>query len=210
LGLLRYLTETTPDATVVGGQQHGGQVDDEQVNDEGIKVTDRRMFTADGQLREEYRFLEDRLAAKEGAEGAAAEPSPAAPSQPAPSPPGPSQPGPSPSAPPPPPAAAPAPPVGEVAAAGAGRIDLPDAPPGFGAPGFLDLVSVLAEPATIYLGEAPLPDGSSGEDLEMARLYIDLLGVLRQKTLGNLTPQESAVLEDLVYRLRVRFVQKRG
>jgi hypothetical protein len=44
----------------------------------------------------------------------------------------------------------------------------------------------------------------------MARLHIDLLAVLRQKTAGNLTAQEAAFLEDLLYRLRVRYVQKRG
>jgi hypothetical protein len=44
----------------------------------------------------------------------------------------------------------------------------------------------------------------------MARFYIDLLAVLRQKTAGNLTAQEAAFLEDLLYRLRVRYVQKRG
>jgi hypothetical protein len=44
----------------------------------------------------------------------------------------------------------------------------------------------------------------------MARLHIDLLDLLRQKTAGNLTVQESAFLEDLLYRLRVRYVQKRG
>ncbi|MFP5287563.1 MAG: DUF1844 domain-containing protein [Thermoanaerobaculia bacterium] len=32
--------------------------------------------------------------------------------------------------------------------------------------------------------------------------------MLRQKTAGNLTAQESAILEDLIYRLRVRYVQK--
>jgi Domain of unknown function (DUF1844) len=169
------------------------------VSDEEIKVTDRRMFTADGQLREEYRFLEDRLAGKaEAAAGAEAE-VPRSRSSPPPEPEAAA-----PAAPQPPPAS------GAPGVAGGARVELPEAPPGFGSPSFLDLVSVLAEPATIYLGEAPLPDGSSGEDLEMARLYIDLLALLRQKTLGNLTPQESAVLEDLVYRLRMRFVQKRG
>ena len=46
--------------------------------------------------------------------------------------------------------------------------------------------------------------------MEMARLHIDLLEILRQKTLGNLTAQESGFLEDLLYRLRLRYVQKRG
>jgi hypothetical protein len=34
--------------------------------------------------------------------------------------------------------------------------------------------------------------------------------VLRQKTAGNVSAQESAVLEDVLYRLRLRYVQKRG
>lgn len=89
------------------------------------------------------------------------------------------------------------------------RLDFPGAPPGMG-PGFFDLAAMLAEPAAIYLGDAPLPDGQWAENLEMARLHIDMLDVLRQKTLGNLTAQESAFLEDLLYRLRVRYVQKRG
>ena len=171
------------------------------VSNEGkeIKITDKRMFTPDGNLRDEYRFLEDA-------------PSPAA------------------SAPAPPPEAAPAPtgapPASSPSAASApptrdadalpwdadepsARLELPGTPPGLG-PAFYDLASVLAEPIPIYLGDVDLPDGQSAENLEMARLYIDLLDVLRQKTVGNLTAQESAFLEDLLYRLRVRYVQKRG
>ncbi len=69
---------------------------------------------------------------------------------------------------------------------------------------------MLAEPVSLYLGDIPLPDGQSAENLEMARLHIDLLDVLRQKTAGNVSAQESAVLEDVLYRLRLRYVQKRG
>ena len=88
-------------------------------------------------------------------------------------------------------------------------LEIPTAGPG-GAPSFYDLVAVLAEPASLYLGDLTLPDGTSAENLEMARLHIDLLAVLRQRTAGNLSAQESAFLEDLLYRFRVRFVQKRG
>jgi uncharacterized protein DUF1844 len=136
--------------------------------DKQIKVTDKRMFTAEGELREEYRFLAD------------AEASPA----PEPTPP-----------PPPPPPEEPVP------------LELPDAAPGAGAT-FYDLAAMLAEPASIYLGDVPLPDGQSAENLEMAQLHIELIDVLRQKTTGNLTVQENAFLEDLLYRLRVRYVQK--
>lgn len=147
-----------------------------------MKVTDKRMFTPEGELREEYRFIEEK----------STEPEPAPP----PNPPVDSRP----SA----PAAAPEPP----APAADPRLELPGSP--LGGPSFYDLVSILAEPAAVYLGEAELPDGQSMENLEMARVYIDVLDVLRHKTAGNLTVQEKAFLEDLLYRLRVRYVQKRG
>jgi hypothetical protein len=155
-----------------------------------IKVTDRRMFTAEGELREEYRHIEDAATRSPAAEppGAAAEEGAAAPPR-------------QPQAPAPPPPAADTPrgaPV-EIPSTGAGP-----------APSFYDLLGMIAEPVAIYLGDATLPDGRSAEDLEMARLHIDLLDVLRQKTAGNLSVQESSVLEDVLYRLRMRYVQKRG
>ncbi len=210
------------------------------MSDEGkaLKITDKRMFTADGELREEYRFLDQKTdaaaepAAAGGAVDAARGATPAGraggPGA------GPGMTG---------PVAAPSPdwssggvamrddaapqPVrpadrgdrndrddrsdrGEPADYGASaRLELPGAPPGLG-PTFYDLASVLAEPIPVYLGDVELPDGQSAENIEAARLYIDLLDVLRQKTAGNLTGQESAFLEDLLYRSRVRYVQKRG
>lgn len=89
------------------------------------------------------------------------------------------------------------------------RLELPGSPAGLG-PGFLDLVELLAQPVPFYLGDAALPDGQSVENLDMARLHIDMLDVLRQRTAGNLTADELAVLEDLLYQLRMRYVQKRG
>ncbi len=98
---------------------------------------------------------------------------------------------------------------GGSAAASAPPLELPGSPAGLG-PTFLDLVGVLTEPVPFYLGDAALPDGQTMENLDAARLHIDLLDVLRQRTAGNLSAQEQAVLEDLLYRLRVRYVQKRG
>jgi hypothetical protein len=141
-----------------------------------IKVTDKRMFTPEGELREEYRFLSEKsMSEPPAAPAAEREPEPEAPRRAA---------------------------VSEIE-------DAQGMPPDMGS-GFYDLAAMLAEPAAIYLGDAPLPDGQWAENLEMARLHIDLLDVLRQKTAGNLTGQESAFLEDLLYRLRVRYVQKRG
>jgi hypothetical protein len=186
-----------PDTGWVGEARRPGAV-----NEKELKVTDKRMFTPEGELREEYRFLRDA-------------PAPAVTPAPAAAPPAAAPPAPPPatsrtpaSAPPPVPSAAP--PPSPAPDAGGGRLEIPGTPPGFGGPSFFDLVGLLAEPVSIYLGDLPLPDGRSAEDLEMARLHIDLLDVLRQKTMGNLSAQESAFLEDLLYRLRLRYVRKRG
>ena len=89
-----------------------------------------------------------------------------------------------------------------------------DPSPGFSGPlpepGFADLVSILAEPIALFLGDVQLPDGRSAENLDLARFHIDLLDVLKQKTESNLSQEESSVLEDLLYRLRMRYVQKSG
>lgn len=159
-----------------------------------IKVTDKRMFTPDGELREEYRFLDEKSTSTAAAEPITA-PAPAAPPRPEPQdwemPP------------------REAPRRAAELDAGA-RVDLPATPPELGGPSFFDLVAMMAEPVPIYLGDAELPDGQDATNLEMARFYIDLLAVLRQKTAGNLSAQEADFLEDLLYRLRVRYVQKRG
>ncbi len=159
-----------------------------------MKVTDRRMFTDDGELREEYRFLEQQ---KAGAAGTAAEQPPSGASQDRPAGPGEAPAGGDQQA-----ASAPPPPRSETA-------DAPQMPPrGAQSPGFMDLVAVLAEPIAFLLGDAQLPDGQSAQDLPRARLHIDLLAVLQEKTRGNVSEQETALLEDLLAQLRMRYVEK--
>lgn len=177
----------------------GPEAKDGSGGDPEIKVTDKRMFTSEGELREEYRHLGGAEPAEPETEAAAAPQPP--PAGPAPGAPEPSRrpeqrqapPAPGPGAPPPPEA----------------RPEMPDLS-GPGSPGFFDLVAMLAESAAVYLGDAALPDGESAENLEMARMHIDLLNVLRHKTAGNLSAQESTALEDVLYQLRMRYVQKRG
>lgn len=155
----------------------------EKLEEPKVKVTDKRMFGPDGQLREEYRFLEESETSA-AARGASRQPAAEGESEP-------------------PPRREPVEPEGRP-------LEIPTGVGGPGSPSFLDLLSILAEPVAIYLGDVKLPDGSSAENLDVARLHIDLLDVLRQKTAGNLTAQEASVLEDLLYRLRMRYVQKRG
>jgi Domain of unknown function (DUF1844) len=157
-----------------------------------IKVTDKRMFTPEGDLKEEYRFLSEKSTSAAPAEPAPA-PEPRAEREPAPR-----------EIHREPPRRAPEPP------APAAPLDYPEEPPELEGPSFYDLVAMMAEPVSIYLGDARLPDGQAATNLEMARLHIDLLEILHQKTAGNLTSQERAFLEDLLYRLRVRYVQKKG
>ena len=161
---------------------------DKPASEGDLKVTDKRMFTPDGRLRDEYRHLEE-VAEPRAPSAAAAEPAAEEARQPGPEP-------------PPEPAREPPP--------SAPRLEIPGTPEGLGAPSFVDLVTLLAEPITLYLGDVELPDGKSAENLEMARLHIDLLAVLRDKTAGNLTASESTLIEDLLYRCRLRYVQKRG
>jgi hypothetical protein len=66
---------------------------------------------------------------------------------------------------------------------------------------------MLASSALVNLGEAA--DPATGErvlDLEQAKEAIDLLALLRVKTNGNRTDQESHLLEEMLYDLQLRFV----
>lgn len=164
--------------------------------DEKLKVTDKRMFDADGELRDEFReAATDKPAAQTGPS-----PSPAEARTPVPD--------------------EPLAPAGETEAARE-----PEPPlaadrkqSGFGTPeaaelpkpGVMDLIGMLAQPIPMFLGDAPLPDGGSAENLEVARYHIDLLELLQAKTHGNLASQEEQLLADLLYRLRMRYVEKVG
>jgi len=66
----------------------------------------------------------------------------------------------------------------------------------------------LASSALIHLGGAPNPEtGQTEASFPHAKQTIDLLALLQQKTSGNLTPDESRLLQDLLRDLRLRFVQ---
>jgi len=71
---------------------------------------------------------------------------------------------------------------------------------------FSTFVLSLVTSAMVHLGEAPHPDGQTRKDLQLAKQTIDILGMLRDKTQGNLTPQESQLVEEVLYDLRLRYV----
>ena len=77
---------------------------------------------------------------------------------------------------------------------------------------FTGFVLSLASTAAIHFGD--LPDPISGEaaepNLEGAAQMIEILSLLDQKTRGNLTAEERQMLEQVLYELRLRFVEVSG
>ena len=77
---------------------------------------------------------------------------------------------------------------------------------------FTGFVLSLASTAAIHLGDLPDPaTGALGEkNLEGAAQMIEILALLDEKTRGNLTAEERQILEQILYELRVRFVEAAG
>jgi Domain of unknown function (DUF1844) len=70
------------------------------------------------------------------------------------------------------------------------------------------LFVMFASSALVNLGEATEPgSGERRVDLEQAREAIDMLLLLRDKTRGNLSAEESRLLEGVLYDLQMRFVR---
>jgi len=60
----------------------------------------------------------------------------------------------------------------------------------------------------MHLGQAPDPvTGQSSRDLAQAQYAIDMLGLLKEKTEGHRSPEEGQLLDELLYDLRMRYVQ---
>jgi uncharacterized protein DUF1844 len=77
---------------------------------------------------------------------------------------------------------------------------------------FTAFVLSLASTAAIHFGDLPDPvSGEPGEpNLDGAAQMIEILSLLENKTKGNLTAEERQVLEQVLYELRMRFVEATG
>ena len=117
-------------------------------------------------------------------------------------------------APPPPPTEAETPPrAAEVSGEAAAPPKEAEVPPEeLPAADFSYLVVFLATQAMLCMGEQP--DPMTGETVEKnlpgAKHAIDLLGVIQDKTQGNLSDEEHQLLEGVLYDLRIRYVQAAG
>jgi hypothetical protein len=68
-------------------------------------------------------------------------------------------------------------------------------------------VMSLASSVLVHLGEIEHPDSHERHaNLALAKQTLDILGMLKDKTRGNLTQEETQVLENLLYDLRMKYV----
>ena len=73
---------------------------------------------------------------------------------------------------------------------------------------FGTFVLSLATQVMVSLGLIPNPLTNERElDFEAAEQTIDILGILHEKTKGNLTPDEEQLMTDILYDLRLRYVE---
>lgn len=91
--------------------------------------------------------------------------------------------------------------LGNGESAGSGDEELPQVD-------FSTFVLSLSHSAFEHLGGLPKADGTKSErNLVLARQAIDILGILSEKTKGNLTGQEERLLEQVIFELRMRYVE---
>ena len=73
---------------------------------------------------------------------------------------------------------------------------------------FIEFVMMQAQNAALFLGQIPNPQTGQGEvNLELAKMFIDQLAMIQEKTRGNLTKEETAVLRNTLSNLQMAFVE---
>ena len=73
---------------------------------------------------------------------------------------------------------------------------------------FIEFVMMHAQNAALFLGQIPNPKTGEGEvNLELAKMFIDQLAMIQEKTRGNLTNEESTVLRNALSNLQMAYVE---
>jgi hypothetical protein len=76
---------------------------------------------------------------------------------------------------------------------------------------FSTFVYSLSTSVLVHLGEIPEPiTEKMDKNLPLAKQTIDILGILQEKTKGNLTHEEENLLDSFLYDLRMRYVKAMG
>jgi hypothetical protein len=73
---------------------------------------------------------------------------------------------------------------------------------------FIEFVMMHAQNAALFLGQIPNPKTGEGEvNLELAKMFIDQLAMIQEKTRGNLTNDEMTVLRNTLSNLQMVYVE---
>jgi len=73
---------------------------------------------------------------------------------------------------------------------------------------FINFLFSISTSALIQLGEIEDPiSQQTVKNLPLAKQTIDLIGMLKEKTEGNLTPDEAKLIENILFDLRIRYVK---
>src|SRR5215469_15386117 len=73
---------------------------------------------------------------------------------------------------------------------------------------FIEFVVMQAQNAALFLGQIPNPKTGEPEvNLDLARMFIDQLEMIQEKTRGNLTNEEAAVLRNTLSNLQMTYVE---
>ena len=73
---------------------------------------------------------------------------------------------------------------------------------------FIEFVLMQAQQAALFLGQLPHPQtGKPEPNLEVARMFIDQLAMIQEKTRGNLTSEETTVIRNALSSLQMAFFE---
>ena len=72
---------------------------------------------------------------------------------------------------------------------------------------FGTLVQMFSTQAIVSLGLIPDPEGKVVRQLPLAKHFIDVLGVIEEKTRGNLSPEEAQSLDGTLHELRMAYME---
>src|SRR5258708_19814496 len=76
---------------------------------------------------------------------------------------------------------------------------------------FIEFVMMHAQNAALFLGQIPNPKTGQPEiNLDLARMFIDQLEMIQEKTRGNLTNEEAMVLRNTLSNLQMAYVEASG
>ena len=151
---------------------------DDQSEEVTFKVADRRKFNADGSVREGVVLEEAKPAPPPQPEAQSVEAQPGVPDDSI-----------------------------EPGYDGEDHADEAEIPGAEDPASFVNFLSTLATNAAASLGAVPHPaTGKRSLDLDTGKYWLDVLGMIREKTKGNLHPQESRLLDGLLADLRMQYV----